>query len=981
MGGEEGVDGADIVGRSRELGFLGSFLAGAAAGTAGTLVVSGDPGVGKTALVQRACDSPAFTGWVFTGACLPLSSTTVPFLALRQAFRTAPSFDGDARPTLPKAGEPPNDAPVAIDTWMDELCSRRPVALVVDDLQWADESTLDVLMYLIAGPAERPLAIIATLRDGGVSDIHPLQRWLADIRRMPRIGWLHLGPLDRLDTGTQLGHLLGTAPHQSLVQEVFEHTAGNAYLNRLVVAGLDSGARHLPTELPADLKGAVLRSWRTLSDDARQLTQLLSVGGRPLPSADISAVAALDGSHGAVLALLYEAADAGIIESSTEGTHWWFRHPLIAEVLQQGLDEGERTRWHALFASLGESTLDHQANPDFESLVALADHHFAAGHTDAAYNRALQASAAAGHAGGTAEMLRLLRRAVALRDQLPGAAESPEALWDRLRAAAEDTGAQEEELEAVEALLEETDSVQRPLDVAELLVRRALLRFSTGREFLARGEMQRAVRLAGTDPGSWQYAYALAELAHAGLWKDDPLAPENALLALAAATDSGNPRALSYALTANSMAALLAGRPEEARALAERAAGPAAEARDFWALLHATIWRANATEAWSSQAFADLMRDGRWLLASLGSPHAYLAKMAADEASSYLAIGRWKECGLALRVALGSDPGAMGDVAARLAAARLAAWQGRQGEAEAHLARAEELFSQKSEFNNLSFAAVRAEVLLAADRPGPAYAAAMAGIETEGQPPTMCEWLLPLAARALADLAQSARDDGESPAELLALLHRLLGNFPAAFQESGTATELYTAQTAAFDMLYRAEAGRARGSAGNAREWIQTADACQAATLRWEEAYSCWRAADSLLLHGHSLRPLAATVLRRGLALAEELQALPIVAHLHTLAAGARIAAPSRLDAPTAVPAQLPGLTRREREILGFVVAGHTYAEIARHLVISEKTVSSHISSLLRKTGASNRIDLSRLATRSAAGPGPGAAPEDGPAG
>ncbi len=285
-----------------------------------------------------------------------------------------------------------------------------------------------------------------------------------------------------------------------------------------------------------------------------------------------------------------------------------------------------------------------------------------------------------------------------------------------------------------------------------------------------------------------------------------------------------------------------------------------------------------------------------------------------------------------------------------------------------------------------SAAAVRAEVFLAADRPGPAYAAAMAGIETEGQPPTMCEWLLPLAARALADLAQSARDDGESPAELLALLDRLLGNFPAAFREQGTATELYAAQNTAFDMLYRAEDGRARGRAGNAREWIQTADACQAATLRWEEAYSCWRAANALLMRGHSLRPLAATVLRRGLDLAEELQALPILAHLRNLAAGARITAPGQAGAPAAVPAQLPGLTRREREILGFVVAGHTYAEIARHLVISEKTVSSHISNLLRKTGASNRLDLSRLANRSAAagsaaaGPGPEAAPGRGPA-
>jgi DNA-binding NarL/FixJ family response regulator len=60
----------------------------------------------------------------------------------------------------------------------------------------------------------------------------------------------------------------------------------------------------------------------------------------------------------------------------------------------------------------------------------------------------------------------------------------------------------------------------------------------------------------------------------------------------------------------------------------------------------------------------------------------------------------------------------------------------------------------------------------------------------------------------------------------------------------------------------------------------------------------------------------------------------------------------------------LPGLTNREQEVLAHVVAGRTYAEIARALVISEKTVSVHVSNLLRKTGTSSRLELARLAGR-----------------
>jgi DNA-binding CsgD family transcriptional regulator len=87
-----------------------------------------------------------------------------------------------------------------------------------------------------------------------------------------------------------------------------------------------------------------------------------------------------------------------------------------------------------------------------------------------------------------------------------------------------------------------------------------------------------------------------------------------------------------------------------------------------------------------------------------------------------------------------------------------------------------------------------------------------------------------------------------------------------------------------------------------------------------------------------------------------------------SLAETARIPLDRVTEAPTArvVPYSL---TPREREILDHVIAGRTYSEIARALVISEKTVSSHISNLLRKTGTANRVDLARLAVRALGAP------------
>lgn len=958
-----GAAGANLVGRATELQFLSSFFDGAAAGQATTLVVSGDPGIGKTALVQWACAVRGADFRIFSGACLPLTTTPFPFLALHSAFKSEQWFNGGSAPHFSGSGDLPEDIPAALDGWLDHACQLMPVVLFIDDLHWADKSTLDVLMYLLAGPAERSLAIIVTMRTGEIGGNHPLHRWLADIRRMPRVMELRLHPLDRVDTEAQLATLLGALPHQSLLQEVFEHTAGNAYLNRLIVSGLDAGDRHLPSQLPSDLKGAVLRSWRSLTAEARRLTRLMAVGGGPLPSGDLDAVWQLDGGPPNILTLLHDAADAGIVECSADGNCWWFHHPLFAEVLQQDLDGGERMRWHGLFATFAETRLMTPTGSDFKSLVSLADHYYASGNTAEAYRCSLRAASADRHESGGPETLRLLRRAVDLRVELPDAAESVRELWFRLRLVAERIGDQDVELEAVEKLLFLLDSADEPLETAALLVRRALLGFSTGREFLSPAHVREAVQLAGTDEKSWQYAYALAEMAHAGLWKAVPEAPGQAAQALLVARIAGNPTALAYALTACSMSSLFAGQPAEARELAAEGATAAAQVRDFWALRHAILWQANATAPWTSQVFADLMRKGRRDMQKLGSPHPYLAQMAADEAGSFLAIGRWRECRQALRIALTSVPGALGDVAFRLNAARMAALQGRTAEAAAHLVRADEICSPDSDFTNLCFDAVRAEVLLAAGRPEAAYSAAMTGLALEGQPPTMCEWLVPSAARALADMIQLSHDDGRPVTDLANRLEALVRDFPSVVHESDDGEE-YAKQILAFNRLYQAEVGRARGSDGNAQDWIAAADACAAVMLLWEESYSCWRAAESLLLHGHANSQLATRMLQRGFVLAQSLEARPIVERLDRLAKDARIPCTPVDIAVRPQRARLPGLTPREQEILEFVVSGRTYAEIAEALVISEKTVSSHISHLLQKTGAANRVDLARRATK-----------------
>jgi DNA-binding CsgD family transcriptional regulator len=407
-------------------------------------------------------------------------------------------------------------------------------------------------------------------------------------------------------------------------------------------------------------------------------------------------------------------------------------------------------------------------------------------------------------------------------------------------------------------------------------------------------------------------------------------------------------------------------RAAEGLEFAREAVACSVEARDYWAYFHATLWEANAQETWTSSRYANALRTRREQLVEIGAPHAYVAMLAADEASSWLSIGNWREALDRLRFVLGSDPGPFADVMARLTAALLAARQGRTEEAVAHLARADELLEASSEFLNYHFDAVRAEVALARRDPTAAYDAALAGATSPGVPPTMCEWLLPFAARALADLAQSAQDRGGDVTRILARLDDLVTRFPHVIRDFGESTELWEQQISALDEMYHAEVGRAKEAQDSGDQWMRVVDGCHAGMLAWEESYACWRGAEALLRHGHHQRARAASVLRRGVALAEELDARPVQTELLALASSARIPVGqvAAVDAANGRTATLHGLTTRESEILKHVVAGRTYAEIARTLTISEKTVSSHISNLLRKTGTSNRIELSRLASR-----------------
>lgn len=213
-------------------------------------------------------------------------------------------------------------------------------------------------------------------------------------------------------------------------------------------------------------------------------------------------------------------------------------------------------------------------------------------------------------------------------------------------------------------------------------------------------------------------------------WAGDDAATAHTDAALHAARASGNPRALSYALTASSIVASDDRRPVAALALATEAVDQALAARDWWAFVHAVNWETNASIAPLSKQEAEHFRRRREQLAAAGAPHSSLARLAAIEARAWLIVGDWRAAQALLRVTLGSDPGPFADIMTRLTAALFAAWQDRPAEAIAQMERADELvIGDPHGYLNFAFDVVRSFVSLEAGRAEAGYQAAMAGLQ------------------------------------------------------------------------------------------------------------------------------------------------------------------------------------------------------------------------------------------------------------
>jgi DNA-binding CsgD family transcriptional regulator/tetratricopeptide (TPR) repeat protein len=360
--------------RDAQLEILVGAVAQAAQGNGSTALVAGEAGIGKTSLVRALIERLGDEARVLTAACDDLV-----------ASRTlGPLHDAAIGSTGPLAAALADEAPVegGVPAPQGELAEERPTVLVVEDVHWADDATLDVLGYAARRIEGVGAILVLTTRDE-LDPRHPLHRLLGALTGCP-VHRIELSPLSR-DAVQALASGTGRDP-----ATVYALTRGNPFFVTETLA-----APH--GQVPASVKDAVLARLRGLDADCREALERLSVVPSHVPP-DLAAVLL-----GETMSALPAAELAGVIEDRPDGLG--FRHELARRAIESSLPV---TRVRLLNQAV-VAALRTQERPERARLM---HHAVAAGDVDTVLAVGPQAAREAARAGAHRQALAHLEAVV-----------------------------------------------------------------------------------------------------------------------------------------------------------------------------------------------------------------------------------------------------------------------------------------------------------------------------------------------------------------------------------------------------------------------------------------------------------------------------------------------------------------------------------------------------------------------------------------
>ena len=943
-----------IVGRREELSLLGDLQAEAMSGKPAVVLVAGDAGIGKTRLITELIESVGDQVRSVVGRCDALGEV-VPVAAITDLFRQlasdAVAFPG-AKPAMDAVlrGKGDSLSPLelceGVARLVEGLASHHPLVIVIEDLHWADASTRNAVGYLARRLASLPVLLIVTYRSDELHRRHPLRPFLAELERTVHPNRIELAALDRGEVAELAEAILGRLPGARVLDDLLRLSGGNPFFAEELIAGRAD-------MVPKNLREVVMARVSALGETERRLLRLASVGGPLVDPSVLARVAEADPDWlQDRLRHLVDRHHLVVIRDEIA-----FRHALSQEVIYGELLPGERTALHRSYA-------DHLQSLAPGRTGEIAHHLLLAGDHDAAFLASVAAGDDAARRGAQSEALTQYERSLDLWStaRAEGAIDHQE-LVIRAAGCAEATRDFDRAIELIERELVTTESSPRqatrlarklarnrwhanrsdvldPLDqasaalegptpdAADLLVDRSFFMTTAGRidEALDAGMAALDMASALGDQARLDRSRRHIELARIQL--GDRAGLEAAEDELARALASRDPAAMASAGNMVGYAANQLGEYERTLAVTAEAVA-ASRSRGIY-LTQGVFVQFNHLRA--------LERTGRWDQAD------QLATILLDELGDFR--HQWID---AIMMGIGPVWVRRGfedhdDLLGR--GYREVVGSGFLIEPLAQMA--PPLLERTASRGDDEAARSIARDTLSAVLPGvPIFAAEVVAtavmVEADRQ-------------RLLSAGSVPPTDGRELAADWIARL------------DQGLARMMHVPRwTAAFTARARLELARMDGSDA-ADEWSMLADDWRTIGIPYEAGYAFLRAAEAAMRGAGPDRRRAASWLRAGYELADGLKATKLCDEVRTLARHARIdlmdegSEPQPRAAHRTRPDVL--MTGRELDVLRLLVEGRSNGEIGKELFITTKTASTHVSNILRKLSASNRVEAATLAHR-----------------
>lgn len=361
-----------LVARDSELARVLAAIDGLEQGWRGLMLLAGEPGIGKTRLAQEiALTLHGREFLVLMGRCYGTEQDVpyYPFLEVLAAAWTAtpkemrtritrhlphlqrlfPDEDSSVPSTSETGSEGRDRLLRAVAALLQALATQLPVAVLLDDLHWADRSSLALLQHLTRFTHNSRVFLLGTYRDVEVGSDHPLQAAIVDLQREQLVEVVRLASLSQIGTRTLIEATLDdVAVSDASVALVYQHTDGNPFFVQSVLRELEGQIEtgRLAIDqfaVPDTVRALILQRLSTLGPAARDILLRASILGQAFDFDDL--VRAGEETEEEVEVCLEDAKRTGLIRSTRRGAYA-FSHALTHQAIDETLPAHRRRRLH-----------------------------------------------------------------------------------------------------------------------------------------------------------------------------------------------------------------------------------------------------------------------------------------------------------------------------------------------------------------------------------------------------------------------------------------------------------------------------------------------------------------------------------------------------------------------------------------------------------------------------------------------------------